>query len=305
MLRGRRLGGWLLSLLMVASASCAQSDRAEPPSGIELQLATGFTSEVVFSGLTQPTSLRFASDGTIFVAQKTGQIYAYDNAMDKTPSLVADLSSDVNAFWDKGLLDIEVDPNWPAAPYVYALYTYDKIPGTSSFYNDVCPDASGSCPSLAHLEKLTISLPAKTVSNRKLLVENWGGQFQSHNVGTLRFGPDGMLYVGCGEGGNFNAVDYGNFGNPLGDPPTAGASLTAPTSMGGALRAQIIDPPVATPAFPKWFSGKIVRIDPNGAPMLDPRTVGVSPVVGYGMRNPFRFTFRPGTHELWIGDVGW
>ncbi|MDB4989790.1 MAG: sugar dehydrogenase, partial [Myxococcaceae bacterium] len=140
---------------------------------------------------------------------------------------------------------------------------------------------------------------------RKLLVENWGGQFQSHNVGTLRFGPDGMLYVGCGEGGNFNAVDYGNFGNPLGDPPTAGASLTAPTSMGGALRSQIIDPPAATPPFPKWFSGKIVRIDPNGAPMLDPRAVGVSPVVGYGLRNPFRFAFRPGTHELWIGDVGW
>jgi len=28
-------------------------------------------------------------------------------------------------------------------------------------------------------------------------------------------------------------------------------------------------------------------------------------IIGYGMRNPFRFTFRPGTNELWIGDVGW
>ena len=28
-------------------------------------------------------------------------------------------------------------------------------------------------------------------------------------------------------------------------------------------------------------------------------------IIAYGLRNPFRFTFRPGTSELWIGDVGW
>ena len=28
-------------------------------------------------------------------------------------------------------------------------------------------------------------------------------------------------------------------------------------------------------------------------------------IVAHGFRNPFRFTFRPGTNELWVGDVGW
>ena len=28
-------------------------------------------------------------------------------------------------------------------------------------------------------------------------------------------------------------------------------------------------------------------------------------IIAYGLRNPFRFTYRPGTNELWIGDVGW
>jgi PKD repeat protein len=28
-------------------------------------------------------------------------------------------------------------------------------------------------------------------------------------------------------------------------------------------------------------------------------------IVGYGLRNPFRITTRPGTNEVWIGDVGW
>ena len=30
-----------------------------------------------------------------------------------------------------------------------------------------------------------------------------------------------------------------------------------------------------------------------------------APSLSYGMRNPFRFTFRPGTNEIWVGDVGW
>src|SRR5262249_17478651 len=28
-------------------------------------------------------------------------------------------------------------------------------------------------------------------------------------------------------------------------------------------------------------------------------------IVADGMRNPFRFTVRPGSNEVWIGDVGW
>ena len=28
-------------------------------------------------------------------------------------------------------------------------------------------------------------------------------------------------------------------------------------------------------------------------------------IIAYGLRNPFRFDVRPGTNELWVGDVGW
>ena len=35
------------------------------------------------------------------------------------------------------------------------------------------------------------------------------------------------------------------------------------------------------------------RADPN-----------VRRIIAYGLRNPFRFAFRPGTREIWVGDVG-
>ena len=57
----------------------------------------------------------------------------------------------------------------------------------------------------------------------------------------------------------------------------------------------------------------MLRLDVSGplpvAPPDNPRVGnGVADddfIVAMGLRNPFRFTFRPGTSELWIGDVGW
>ncbi|HKU42117.1 MAG TPA: PKD domain-containing protein, partial [Polyangiales bacterium] len=112
------------------------------------------------------------------------------------------------------------------------------------------------------------------------------------------FGPDGMLYVSAGDGASFEFVDYGQVGdppNPLADPPVPlGTLQLPPLARGGALRAQTL----ALPGFPLKLNGKIARVDPAS-------TAPAPAVVAYGLRNPFRTTFRPGTSELWIGDVGW
>jgi glucose/arabinose dehydrogenase len=101
-------------------------------------------------------------------------------------------------------------------------------------------------------------------------------------MGGLVFGPDGALYVSGGEGANQETIDHGQFGNACGDPADAG----------GALRAQAWQ----TPATAKGYSGTVLRVDP--ANPSDRR------VIAYGLRNPFRIATRPGTNELWIGDVG-
>jgi glucose/arabinose dehydrogenase len=102
----------------------------------------------------------------------------------------------------------------------------------------------------------------------------------NHNGGQLAFGPDGLLYIGMGDGGG-GGDQHGRIGN--------GQSLDA-------------------------LLGKILRIDPRpggGRPYRVPRD---NPFVGragargeiwaYGLRNPWRFSFDRATGDLTVGDVG-
>jgi glucose/arabinose dehydrogenase len=94
-------------------------------------LPTGFRDSVVLSGLTNPTVLQFAPDGRIFVGQKNGVIKVFQSLTDTNPVTVADLSNEVDDYWDRGLLGLAIPPDFPANPYIYVLYTYDAPPGTA------------------------------------------------------------------------------------------------------------------------------------------------------------------------------
>jgi PKD repeat protein len=99
--------------------------------------------------------------------------------------------------------------------------------------------------------------------------------------------------------------------NPCGDPPSpVGTPLSPPGAEGGALRSQN---PRRVAGHPILLSGAVLRVDPAtgngvaGNPMYDAQnpSSNASRIISYGLRNPFRFTFRPNTSELWVGDVGW
>ena len=81
-------------------------------------LPSGFQEEAVISGLTNPTNVEFSQDGRVFVAEKSGLIKVFDSPSDTTPTTLADLSTNVYNFWDRGLLGLALDPNFPANPYV-------------------------------------------------------------------------------------------------------------------------------------------------------------------------------------------
>jgi glucose/arabinose dehydrogenase/RNase P/RNase MRP subunit p29 len=289
-----------------------------PPAADAAVIPSGFDESTVISGLTNPTVVRFASDGRVFVAEKSGLVKEFDSLTDTTPTVVADLNTSVYNFWDRGLLGMALDPNFPTNPYLYVLYTYDHVLGstasapkwgTAGVYSDPCPSPPGAttdgCVVSARLSRIQVSAASTQVGSEQPLVEDWCQQFPSHSIGTVEFGPDGALYAGAGDGANFNAVDYGNWGNtnagdqvnPCGDPP----------NEGGALRAQDL----RTSGDPAGLDGSIIRVDPaTGAALSTNPNAGSSDpntrrIIAYGMRNPFRFTFRPGTSELWIGDVGW
>src|SRR4051812_20538811 len=92
-------------------------------------LPAGFTESTVWSGLGNPTVIRFAADGRVFVASKSGIVNVFDSLGDTTPTQFVDLRSKVHDYWDRGLLGMALDPGFTSGrPYVYVLYAYDKAP---------------------------------------------------------------------------------------------------------------------------------------------------------------------------------
>jgi glucose/arabinose dehydrogenase len=262
------------------------------PSAAAGTLPANFQESTVVSGLTNPTVVRFSPDGRVFVAEKSGLIKVFDNLSDTTPTVFADLSTNVYNFWDRGLLGMALDPGFPTTPYVYVLYSYDKDPnsptvprwGTPGVLSDPCPTPPGAtgdgCLVSGRLSRLTASGNTWTGVETPLITD-WCQQYPSHSIGSLQFGADGALYVSGGDGASFNFTYYGQDGSPLnpcGDPPAGlGGTEAPPTAEGGALRSQDL----RTSADPAGLDDAVLRIDPaTGAALPDnPRSLDPDPNV--------------------------
>lgn len=310
--KAARLAG-LLAICLVAGVvtTTVSSVNTAAAAGVP----SGFTDSLVFGGLDSPTNVAFAPDGRVFVTEKRGVVKTFDTLTDTSATVTADLRTQVQDYWDRGLLGVTVDPAYPTRPYLYVAYTYDAEPsGAPPRWGDECPSppgpTEGGCVVTGRLSRLTVN-PATGIAGgaEHVLVTDWCQQFPSHSIGTVAFGPDGALYAGAGDGANFNSADWGQSGNACADPPSAaGVDLSPPNARGGALRTQSPRRPAGEPVT---LDGTIIRINPDtgagmpGNPFAASADANARRIVAYGMRNPFRFTFRPGTKEIWSGDVGW
>jgi glucose/arabinose dehydrogenase len=273
------------------------------------------------TGLVDPMVIAFANDGRMFVAEKGGRILVFDDIDDPSGTVVADLRVSVYNFWDRGMMGMALHPSFPATPYVYVLYAYDAVPGgtaprwgspSTPQVGDPCPTPPGAttngCVVTGRISRLDIGNAAAWPLNHTHelpLVTDWFQQFPSHSVGTLAFGPDGALYASGGDGASFNYVDSGQTSS---SPSVNASGNHDPAQEGGALRSQDL----RTSGDLVTLDGSVIRVDPDTGLALPDNPLFATQsdpngrrIVSYGYRNPFRFTFRPGTRELWVGDVGW
>ena len=251
-----------------------------------------------------PTGIAFLPDGRMLVAEKRGRVWAVKHGV-RHPTPLWNGESEVHNAGERGLLGIAVDPNYASNRYLYLLY-------------EVEPDSNGlddDDNAFGRLTRVQVSLAdsnAVIPSSRTILMGvDWPhaplSDYTSHAVGSVRFGRDGSMIVTVGDGAAGGPVDAGGR-----DPTAFGPGKTAPYEDIGAFRAQYIGS----------LCGKVLRINPaNGHgyasnPYVDGNlTSPASRVWAYGLRNPYRVAFRPGTGStdtsaadpgvLFIGDVGW
>jgi len=321
--------GWIGQgpLTTVAIAILALLAWAGPAGAVTLP--PGFQETTSITGLELPTVVEFAPNGRVFVAEKNGIVKTYDSVSDPTPTVFADLRTQVHSYWDRGIQGLAVDPNFPASPYVYVYYVHDApIGGTAPTWGvagqdfDDCPSppsgpggTNHGCPVSVRVSRLVANGDVMS-GPEQVLVEDSCLQYPSHAGGGLEFGADGFLYATFGEGASFTFWDYGQDGdpgndwhpiNPCGDPPSGVDGAQAPpTAEGGRLRSQDL----RTSGDPLGLNGSLIRIDPAtgagvpGNPMFSSPEANKRRMLAYGMRNPFRIALRPGTNDVWIGDVG-
>jgi glucose/arabinose dehydrogenase len=136
------------------------------------------TVEVVASNLKVPWALAWAPDGRLFFTERPGRLRVIvDGELEPEPVL----EPPVAPAGEGGLMGIALDPAFPDRPYIYMVYTYREGIG---LYNRVA----------------RYTLEGNTASDEVVLVEGIPGS-RVHDGGRVAFGPDGKLYVTCGEAG--------------------------------------------------------------------------------------------------------
>ena len=200
----------------------------------------------------------------LFVVDQTGAIELLHDGVRKT---FLDLGADIDgADEDHGLFSMAFAPDYARSGRFYVYYTAPRV-----------DDQLGDVLTIAEYRRSATDPDVADPATKRVVLEIDNTGSPGHSGGQLQFGPDGMLYVATGDGGDANDPD---------------GNAQAPSSL----------------------LGKLLRIDPRpsaGYPYSVPAdnpfagVAGTRPeIYALGLRNPWRFSFDRATGDLVIGDVG-
>ncbi len=239
------------SFLIALLAVCVLFSSDLPAEGPQLQFSKvsnrGGIVDIVNAG---------DGSGRLFLVEQLGRILILENGEDiETPFL--NIRSIVLAQDEQGLLSLAFAPDFGSSGFFYVWYT-----------------GKGGGMILARYKISEDPNIADPQSREVILIANQ--PFPNHNGGRLQFGPDGMLYLGLGDGGGS--------GDSQGNAQNLGTLL-----------------------------GKLIRIDvnpihgtydiPDDNPFKGSGTVR-NEIWALGLRNPWRISFDSDTGDLFIADVG-
>ena len=176
---------------------------------------------------------------------------------------ILDLTESIRFGGEEGLLSMALHPDLQNDPYLYVYYSPQEARVT-------------------RLSRFRLVLGSALHASELVIIEV-PQPYSNHNGGAVRFGPDGMLYLGFGDGGAAN------------DPQGNGQNRE--TLLGTIIRIDVNGIDTSTP-----------YLIPSDNPFLG--IAGVRPEIwAWGLRNPWRMAFdsetgRPLGRRRWSGSGG-
>lgn len=234
--------------------------------------------ELIADGLVDPVNVASAGDGRLFVVERIGRVRIVDEDGELLDEPFLDIQGTVlTGFLEQGLLGLAFHPNYSENGLFYVNYTDYRTNGDQWVVEYQVSDAD---PNVADPE-----------SARALLT--FEQPYVNHNGGTIRFGPDGYLYIAVGDGGY--AADTYETAQDLDNLLGTIVRIDVDTQQ-GALRYGI---PEDNPFVP---SGVELRANIDAPPQYHPNAE--PEIWAYGLRNPWQFSFDTETGDAYIADVG-
>lgn len=252
-------GGLPRWAILCAALWLVASCNAHTEQGAHLELVP-FLGDLLFQ---QPVAMVQApgAQAQWYVVEQPGRVYRIEmQGAAYVKHLFIDISDRVVSGGERGLLGLAFHPGYENNNRLYLSYTgYCPQGGLCSFISRFLANASTRQPDVNSEETLLqVAQP-----------------YGNHNGGHIAFGPDGLLYIGLGDGGS------------AGDPH--GHAQNTHTLLGAMLRVDV-------------DGGKPYAIPPDN-PFADGK-LGRPELYAWGLRNPWRWSFDRRTGDLWLADVG-
>lgn len=248
-----------------SNTTCLAWDRAGSDT-ISLQRFTNLAFTGAVAMLQAPQD-----DTRWFVVEQSGVVKQFKVATPETATNFVDITARVASGGELGLLGMAFHPDFPTDPRVFLSYT---------------SGSSGQRVSRISAFR-TLDGGATLDPGSEVLVLSVDQPQDNHNGGGIAFGPDGLLYIGFGDGGG-GGDQHGTDGN--------GQRLT--TLLGKMLRIDV------NGAAPYAIASGNPFASNSPCPAAG-RASGECPeIYAWGLRNPWRWSFDRVNGELWVADVG-
>lgn len=214
---------------------------------------------IIVEGLSKP--LDFVADPAVptrfYIVEQGGLVRVVeDGQLRPEPFFEVNREDFRDKGWEQGLLGMAFDPHYAANKRFYLNYT--------------------ARDGATHISRFTAAGPHAAAPGEELILRI-KQPYENHNGGCIRFGPDGRLYIGMGDGGAAH------------DPQGHGQNLLS--LLGKMLRLDVTTTP---PEGHKYLtSGNPFELQDNAQPEI----------WAYGLRNPWKFSFDS-KGRMWIADVG-